>query len=598
MDLLQTPILIRTNYSSNPMSIRDAKGSSAFLMGKRRLDNPSFSYFGTRNYWKNDYLDKYHGYQSHEYDLYEYARIIDTEAMVAKAFERKRSLIFKNGYFFESDNDDNVKYIKERIRQIEYVTGSSFRSFIEELAYNLVMFHNAYIVLVRDEKRSLGKPYNDGTKELEPIAGWFNLPTESIQRKIKPNGDIASYRQYIDANNQRIFKPEKIRHLKYNARTGFTIGTPPLEAVKDDILALRRIEESVETLIYKGIFPMIHVKVGTEDKPAQKFPDGTDEVQQMNIIMEQLDDYGGVTTNERVEIKAIGAESLALRVESYLEYFKDRVMLGLGVSDIDMGIGDSSGKATGQIISQTLKEAVINMQDAISDFITNTLFTPLLVESGRYKADYEIEEEDIVKFKFNHVDQDAQIKIESHILNMFNSGLLKFNEARKEIGYKELEESDIKSVGQEKEDITPKYQVDASKTSEEVSKISAKAVASAKAQQGKANSSGNKTKAQGSAKASASKTNPKNQYRDSLEDNVHIELSELSDSKDCLYAIIADHIKSVIDTSNRDIDNMVDKVALLGAEQIYSIRDKEGYVSEDVALGILVDLYAILEDIV
>ena len=44
--------------------------------------------------------------------------------------------------------------------------------------------------------------------------------------------------------------------------------------------------------------------------------------------MQELDDYGGVTTNERVEIKAIGAESLALRVEAYLEYFKDRVMLG------------------------------------------------------------------------------------------------------------------------------------------------------------------------------------------------------------------------------------------------------------------------------
>lgn len=58
--------------------------------------------------------------------------------------------------------------------------------------------------------------------------------------------------------------------------------------------------------------------------------------------MDRLDDYGGVTTSERVEIRAIGAESLALRVESYLKYFKDRVMLGLGVSDLDMGVGDSN----------------------------------------------------------------------------------------------------------------------------------------------------------------------------------------------------------------------------------------------------------------
>ena len=229
--------------------------------------------------------------------------------------------------------------------------------FVEELTNNLIMFHNAYVVLVRDKDKSNGKTVFIDGNEVEPIAGWFNLPTESIQRKIKPNGEISVYRQYIDSNNFRVFKPEKIAHLTYNKRTGFTMGTPPLESVKDDIMALRRIEESVETLIYKSLFPLIHVKVGTESKPATILSNGEDEVASMTSVMSDLDDYGGVTTNERVEIKAIGAESLALRVESYLEYFKDRVMLGLGVSDLDMGIGDSSGKATGQIVSQTLKRS-------------------------------------------------------------------------------------------------------------------------------------------------------------------------------------------------------------------------------------------------
>lgn len=557
-------ILLNTNYSSNPKVIKDALSSKALGIKRQSLSNPGLSYFGKRTGGFNDVI--YSGFKNHEYDLFEYSRIIDTEAIVAKAFERQRALIFKNGYYFESNNPKNIEYIKSRIREIEYVTGLTFRSFIEEMAYNLVMFHNSYILMVRNEKKSTGETVNVGNKDLEPIAGWFNLPTETIQRKLKENGDVEMYKQYIDPATFRIFSPEKVRHLKYNARSGFTMGTPPLEAVKDDILALRRIEESVETLIYKGIFPMIHVKVGTESSPAKILVDGSDEVEKMGYVMQELDEYGGITTSERVEVKAIGSESLALRVESYLEYFKDRVMLGLGVSDIDMGIGDSSGKATGQIISQTLKEAVINKQDAISEFITHVLFKPLLVESGMYDAEYLIPEEDLVKFKFNHVDQDARIKIESHILNMFNSGLLSINEARLEIGYKEIGDKEISRIGKDKEMILPTYQVE-----------TAKVAAAAAAQSKKENSSGNKTKADGAKKASISKTSPKNQFSDSLSSSLFPidEIRAAMPNKALLSEYIENHVKLIVDISDSQMDNNVKDIVSVFSDSLYLAGQSE-----------------------
>ena len=575
-------ILLNTNYSSNPKEIKDALSRKALGIRRQSLSNPGLSYFGKRTGGFNDVI--YHGFKNHEYDLYEYARIIDTEAIVAKAFERQRALIFKNGYFFESNDPKNVEYIKSRIREIEYVTGTTFRNFIEEMAYNLVMFHNAYILLIRDEDKSTGESVNVGSKKLEPIAGWFNLPTETIQRKIKENGDVEMYKQYLDPATFRLFSPEKVRHLKYNARSGFTMGTPPLEAVKDDILALRRIEESVETLIYKGIFPMIHVKVGTEANPARVLVDGTDEVEKMGYVMHELDEYGGITTSERVEVKAIGSESLALRVESYLEYFKDRVMLGLGVSDIDMGIGDSSGKATGQIISQTLKEAVINKQDAIAEFVTNFLLKPLLVESGRYEAEYEIPEEDLVKFRFNHVDQDARIKIESHILNMFNSGLLSINEARAEIGYKEISDKEISRIGKDKEMILPTYQV-------EIAKVAATAAAQAK----KENSSGNKTKAEGAQKASSSKTNPKNQFSDSLDSSLFpIEnIRAASVNKTLLSEYIENHVKSVIDISDTQSDNNVKDIVSVFSDALFIAAQSEDISDSDIK-DTLLEIYKLV----
>nr|DAD57467.1 MAG TPA: Portal protein [Bacteriophage sp.] len=575
-------ILLNTNYSSNPKVIKDALSSKALGIKRQSLSNPGLSYFGKRTGGFNDVI--YSGFKNHEYDLFEYSRIIDTEAIVAKAFERQRALIFKNGYYFESNNPKNVEYIKSRIREIEYVTGLTFRNFIEEMAYNLVMFHNSYILVVRNENKSTGETVNVGNKELEPIAGWFNLPTETIQRKLKENGDVEMYKQYLDPATFRLFSPEKVRHLKYNARSGFTMGTPPLEAVKDDILALRRIEESVETLIYKGIFPMIHVKVGTESNPAKILIDGSDEVEKMGYVMQELDEYGGITTSERVEVKAIGSESLALRVESYLEYFKDRVMLGLGVSDIDMGIGDSSGKATGQIISQTLKEAVINKQDAIAEFITHVLFKPLLVESGMYEAEYMIPEEDLVKFKFNHVDQDARIKIESHILNMFNSGLLSINEARLEIGYKEIGDKEISRIGKDKEMILPTYQVE-----------TAKIAASAAAQSKKENSSGNKTKADGAKKASVSKTNPKNQFSDSLSYSLFPvdEIRAAMPNKELLSEYIENHVKLVVDISDSQMDNNVKDIVSVFSDSLYLAGQTED-VSDSYIEDSLMEIYELI----
>lgn len=575
-------ILLNTNYSSNPKVIKDALSSKALGIKRQSLSNPGLSYFGKRTGGFNDVI--YSGFKNHEYDLFEYSRIIDTEAIVAKAFERQRALIFKNGYYFESNNPKNVEYIKSRIREIEYVTGLTFRNFIEEMAYNLVMFHNSYILVVRNENKSTGETVNVGNKELEPIAGWFNLPTETIQRKLKENGDVEMYKQYLDPATFRLFSPEKVRHLKYNARSGFTMGTPPLEAVKDDILALRRIEESVETLIYKGIFPMIHVKVGTESNPAKILIDGSDEVEKMGYVMQELDEYGGITTSERVEVKAIGSESLALRVESYLEYFKDRVMLGLGVSDIDMGIGDSSGKATGQIISQTLKEAVINKQDAIAEFITHVLFKPLLVESGMYEAEYMIPEEDLVKFKFNHVDQDARIKIESHILNMFNSGLLSINEARLEIGYKEIGDKEISRIGKDKEMILPTYQVE-----------TAKIAASAAAQSKKENSSGNKTKADGAKKASVSKTNPKNQFSDSLSYSLFPvdKIRAAMPNKELLSEYIENHVKLVVDISDSQMDNNVKDIVSVFSDSLYLAGQTED-VSDSYIEDSLMEIYELI----
>ena len=595
---LSRNIITSSNYSSAP-KINDSIANTVkpVLIGREITKSPVLSFFGPRVNSVSNYTE----FTPHEYDLYEYSRIIDTEAIVYKAFERKKSLMFKNGYLLTSDSDDNISYIKQRLKEFHYVSGKSFEGFVEELAYNLIMFHNAYVLMYRDLDKSTGKSISVGDEEIEPLAALFNMPTESIERKLKDDGSVSRYKQKISYTKYRTFSPKIIRHLTYNKRPGFTMGTPPLEAVKDDISALRRIEESVETLIYKSLFPIIHVKVGTETHPATTLRDGSSEVSAMSKVLKEIDDSGGVVTSERVEIKSIGAESMALRVESYLEYFKNRVMIGLGVSTTDLGIGDSSGKATGSIISQTLKEAVIDMQRVVARFITEEIFSDLLVESGKYKAKYMIPEEEIVTLSFNSVDHDSQIKIESHWLNLANSKMISQSELRALIGKRPMSDDEMRQVGQWEENTASPSEVENVKANTESSKASAKAaVISARAAKAKTTStSGSKqNKKSGASNSSKAATKPKNQYSDSeIQDSappVNQELGELVlnildnlDDINMVQELIASNIKSAIDINNIHDNVIVDRISKSKAEylstlNVSKLEDAFEYVLDEI----------------
>lgn len=547
-----TEVIHKTNYkvvNDNFFLADNIKQVDIF----KKTKNPMYSFFAPTG-GKDTY------FRPHVYDLYEYGRIIDTESFVARAFNKKRSLMFKYGYELSSEDDRNGEYIAKRINEISYVSNMPFDLFLRETAMNLITFHNAYVLKVRKKESSSGKVIKTETKEIEPIAAYFNLPPETIQVKVNEAGVPFKYRQYVSPTKFREYSPEDIIHICYNKRTGFVMGTPPLEPVKDDILALRRIEESIETLIYKSLFPIIHVKVGTEKAPARKFPDGTTEVDKATGYLKSIEDAGGLVTNERVEIKAIGAESIALRVEGYLAHFKSRVFIGLGMSAIDFGEGDSTGRATGEVLSESLKESVMDYQTALGEYISFMFFKPLLVESGRYKADYQIPDEEMVWFKFGNLDITGLMKMESHELNKMTQGAQSINETRKKVGLKQKSDDELKAdrevmshTGLEKE--AAKY-------------APAPAAGTAKKPAAKSKGSSNLTK---------SITKPKNQHSDSVEVRIHDVLSSGSTMKNGrVYSLILDELNDIIgDADMLLVDNIFkDDMLVMASNNILDSYEK------------------------
>ena len=93
-------------------------------------------------------------YVSGEYNLFEYGRILDTEALAAKAVNRKIAVTFRNGWVVKSDNPKFLKRIKQRIREMEYVTNTKLDIILEQIVRTLFIYNNCYVLKTRSKNSS------------------------------------------------------------------------------------------------------------------------------------------------------------------------------------------------------------------------------------------------------------------------------------------------------------------------------------------------------------------------------------------------------------------------------------------------------------
>jgi hypothetical protein len=173
----------------------------------------------------------------------------------------------------------------------------------------------------------------------------------------------------------------------------------------------------------------------------------------MEIAM--MPSEGGIVVPERHKIDILGTEGRALRAEQYLEYFKKRVIAGLGCSEVDFGYGDSSNRSTADTMSQNMKDGVKDFQKIMEYFVTEKMFDELLVESNF--GDDVLNDENRVYLKFREIDLDVQVKVANAYADLLNKNMITWDEARREgMG---LEPINIPSPEEANsgEDLTVKY---------------------------------------------------------------------------------------------------------------------------------------------
>lgn len=288
-----------------------------------------------------------------DYDLPLINRIEDTDSYVAQAFIKKTGLMFKEGYEFVGPDPKTIQYIKLRFAQISRATGMPIDELLRSLGASLIKKSNAFLVKARKESASGGRVRTvaGGTRELEPVAGYFIVPAELMSFEADQMGRVVRWKLCLPDGREQFFKLDDVVHMYFNRKEGFVYGTPTIVPVVDDIRSLRKIEENIELLVYQHLFPLFHYKIGSDDFPAGLDELGNDEIEVAKMEVRQMPSEGGLVTSHRHEISLIGAENRSLRAEGYLEHFKKRVFSGLGISAVDMGEGECYSSDT-----QTLTE--------------------------------------------------------------------------------------------------------------------------------------------------------------------------------------------------------------------------------------------------
>jgi len=375
-----------------------------------------------------------------EFDFDEIQIAQSTDGYLARAIQKKVNRVITSGWGWTGKSTETVEYIKMRIARIEWSSQSPFVQLIVASFQDMFRYSNCIWVKVRDNKRSAGSIRRDfyGTM-IDPVAGYFILPMETLEFQTKANGEIKQVLQKLPSGRKKQFNRKDIIHFYANKNPGFATGTPEMLPALDDIALLRRIEENVEDLIETSLFPVFHYKVGNDKFPERRGTDGYKETDVVKANIEYMPAGGVYVSDHRHEISAIGSEGSALRIDYYIQHFKNRVFASLGVSGIDLGEGGDANRSTASTLSKGMLMDVEAMTILFKNFVEFFVVTELLLEGGYNPFDAE----QMVHMKFGVIDKDSRRADENQVIQLFQANLKTYSEARAALGDPPVDEADF-----------------------------------------------------------------------------------------------------------------------------------------------------------
>lgn len=364
-------------------------------------------------------------FASPESDLGEIRDAIAADSYIKLAITKYSQLVFKAGYSIVSDNDAAAEYIQQRFNLMSFMTSTPMDILFQGIAEDLISYSNAFLVKSRADNLNVGGLQAKGVLDTKPVGGYFRVDPTTIQIKRDSSGTIKQYQQQV-GNNKKSFKNTDVIHFYIDKKGGAAFGTPRIEAALEDVKMLRKIEGSALRLIYRHASPLLQMKVGI---PQEGMMATSQEIKEAQAEIEKVADDGVLITNERTEFNVVGAEGSVMDLANYLKYFEARVFSALCLSTAQAGRGGA--KQDADSMDEQVHDAVKFFQRTIETFIENGMINELLLEGG---YDPITNVQDKVYFRFEEIDLDTKVKMQTHAMNMFQGNAIPFEEMRTNLG--------------------------------------------------------------------------------------------------------------------------------------------------------------------
>lgn len=440
-----------------------------------------------------------------EYDFEEIKRAIETDSYIKGSLDKYRRLVFKAGYFFKSNNPSTTEYLWQRFKVMDYATRKPIDVLFQEISDDMISYSNCFLVKTR-VKQVMPGINAKGLYGLDPIGAYSRIDPSTISIVRDDHGNVVRYEQKVMSGKEKKYKPEDIIHIYMDKDPNNAFGTPKIIAAMEDVKVLRRLEGNILAIVHRFAMPIFQWKIGL---PEVGFQASDPEIQQAKDEIENMSVDGVVITNEKTDIKVIGAEGNAINAGEYLKYFEARVFSALDTSAAAMGRGGA--KQDADSMEAHAHDYVKYVQKVLKIFIENYMLYELLLEGGFNPI---LNSDDEVSMEFNEISLETKTKLENHEMLKFQSNVLTFEEVRRNLGIdEEVDESRLykfmievpaqEEVAQVTADAQGEWSMDIAKVG---------AAARAASASGKTTATNGKKKSQKPSKAVSTKNRPSNQH--------------------------------------------------------------------------------------
>ena len=404
-------------------SLSKAMRVAAFALGYRGVN---YYYTGRTNF------------EPSPYNFDRIIQAIDTDSYVKQAMAKYQDLFWKEGWQIVGENPEAVAYLYQRIDYMEMAMRRPFLDFLIDLSDQLFKFSNVFIVKARADLAEYFPKALEPVGAVQPVVGYYLIPTEQARILRDKHNKPKAYLQrtnpmtYAPTDRDPKWPAESVIHLFFDRKPGRIFGTPFLANVLDDVVALRQIEEDIQNLVHRELFPLYKYRIGTADQPAEP-----EEIDQAAIEIENLRAEGGLILPFRHDVEVIGSNNAALDASNYLNHFKERVAVGLGVAPHHLGMSMGGGnRSASERLDTALYDKIKHFQKQFAEMVRLNVFNELLFEGGfdPLVNPTESSMSDRCYFKFNEIDVDTQVKKETHIIQKYVNSLITLEEARMKIG--------------------------------------------------------------------------------------------------------------------------------------------------------------------